>query len=238
MKLIRVKDDAEMSAAVCDRLVCCLKKKPTALFCIATGGSPTGAYAAFVKRVQEEKLDTSQMKILKLDEWCGLEKENPATCESYIQTHLLRPLQIGEDRYISFDPLETNADSECRRISDLIAETGNIDCCILGIGKNGHLGLNEPGKTINPFTRKVTLDARTKTHAMLKENKSEATQGYTLGLKELLASEEILFLISGAEKEDACRAFLRQEINTEIPATFLWLHGNTTAFLNQEDLEI
>lgn len=238
MKIIRAKNDLEMSALVADRLISCLKRKPGAMFCIATGGSPTAAYKDFVRRVREEKLDVSQMKILKLDEWYGMEQENPATCESYIREHLLTPLQIDDTHYISFHPMEANAAYECQRITEQIAENGGIDCCVLGIGKNGHLGLNEPGSRLNPSTRKVTLDERTKTHAMLESHNTQATQGYTLGLTEILSSREILLLLSGREKEEACKQFFQGEVSTEVPATFLWLHRNTSCFVNEEEIAV
>lgn len=229
MKIIKSENYKEMSILASNMMIDVLARKPDALFCIATGSSPTDTYQFFVERIKTEKIDTSRMRIVKLDEWCGLPKENPATCEHYIETHLLKPLGISADseRYISFQPLEEDFEAECTRVSRLLQESGGIDCCILGIGKNGHLGLNEPGEEIYPFAHKSILHAKTKTHAMLSENGEAVSAGYTLGIKNLLDSRQIILLVTGAQKEEAYARLQNRLVSTDCPASFLWLHENS-----------
>lgn len=227
MKFITTETYEAMSEAASEVLVNCLSKKPDALFCIATGSSPTEAYRLFIEKVKERNIDTSKMRIIKLDEWKGLAKDNPATCEYYIQENILKPLGISEDRYISFNSLEDNAEYECERITKLLQESGGIDCCVLGIGKNGHLGLNEPSDKLNPFVHKTALDKKTQTHSMLASNNQTVSEGYTLGLKDLLESKEVLFLVTGADKQEAYEALQEKVITSRQPANYLWLHNNT-----------
>lgn len=229
MKIIKSENYKEMSLLASNMMIETLTSKPDALFCIATGSSPTGTYQLFLDRIKSENIDTSRMRIIKLDEWCGLPKDNAATCEHYIETHLLTPLGIPADseRYISFHPLEKDFDAECARISRLLREAGGIDCCILGIGKNGHLGLNEPGKEVYPFAHKAALHAKTKTHAMLSENGESVSAGYTLGIKDLLDSRQIILLATGADKQEAYARLQSQTVSPECPASFLWLHENS-----------
>lgn len=236
MNILTKKNYDEMSKQACEILVKCLKEKPGAMFCIATGSSPTGAYSEFVKHVREEKLDVSKLKIIKLDEWFGLEKTNRATCEYYISEHILKPLGITEDRYISFNPKEQDDKSECRRISALLMQNGGIDCCVLGLGKNGHLGLNEPQKELNPFIHKACLDTKTQTHSMLVSNSTKVSEGYTLGIKDILASREILFLVTGDGKQEAYENFRKGQISSMYPANYLWLHNNVTCLVDEGSL--
>jgi galactosamine-6-phosphate isomerase len=232
MNIIKIQNYEEMSIKACEILISCLKNKPDALFCIATGSSPTRAYQLFTQRVKEEKIDTSQMRIIKLDEWCGLPLDNPSSCDSYIRKHILEPLNISEDRYISFNSLETDSQLECKRIEQLLKDNGRIDCCVLGIGKNGHLGLNEPNDSINPFIQKIELDEKTKTHTMLSSNKQEVTHGYTLGLKDILDSKEILLLITGPGKDEAYEHLKEASISSRHPANYLWLHNQTECIVD------
>jgi len=236
MKLIKTKDYNEMSEQASDLLIRCLKEKPDALFCIATGSSPTETYRLFIQKIQSEHINTRKMRIIKLDEWCGLTKENPATCEYYIRKHILTPLDIPDERYITFNPLEENAEYECERISNLLAENGGIDCCVLGIGRNGHLGLNEPGEEINPFIHKSYLDAKTKTHSMLVENDQIVSTGYTLGIKALLEAGEIMLLITGDDKQEAYHNVQRKTISSKYPVNYLWLHNNTVCFVDSASI--
>ena len=228
MKFIKTHDYEEMSKKACEILIHCLKSKPDSLFCIATGSSPTRTYQLFVHRVKEENIDISQMRIIKLDEWCGLPPEHPSTCEAYIREHIIEPLNISEDRYISFNSLETDSKLECKRVEQLLHDNNKIDCCVLGIGKNGHLGLNEPNDSINPFIHKIALDEKTKTHTMLSSSKQEVTHGYTLGIKDILDSKKIVLLITGPDKNETYEHLNIKTISSMHPANYLWLHNQTT----------
>lgn len=233
MNIVNSENYYDMSKHACEILIKCLREKPDAMFCIATGSSPTGAYKEFVKRVKEEELDVSKLKIIKLDEWFDLEKNNPATCEYYIAEHILKPLGITEDRYFSFNPKEQDDKFECQRISTLLMQNGGIDCCVLGLGKNGHLGLNEPQEEINPFMHKACLDAKTQTHSMLVTNSTQVSEGYTLGVKDILDSREILFLVTGEGKQEAYENFKKGYISSKYPANYLWLHNNVTCIVDE-----
>ncbi len=222
------KDYNSLSAEAAQVLINCVKNKPDALICIATGSSPTGAYEIFAKTVQEENIDVSKLRIVKLDEWLGVPPTDSSTCESYIIENIIKPLNIDKERYIGFvsdakDPLE-----ECKRIDDFLDKSGPIDLCVLGLGKNGHLGLNEPAEYLSPYSHAINLDEKTKTHSMLNKTEQTVTRGITLGLAQLLASKQILFLVAGPEKAEVFEQFKKGKVSTYLPATMLWLHSNTT----------
>lgn len=237
MNILETRNYKEMSERACELLIHCLREKPDALFCIATGSSPTETYGLFVQAIKREQIDTGKMRIIKLDEWCGLKKENPATCEYYIRKHILTPLNIPDERYLSFNPAEENEEYECKRISSLITENGGIDFCILGIGKNGHLGLNEPREEINPFTHKTELDSKTKTHSMLVSSNQTVSQGYTLGIKDILDSKKVMLLITGNDKQEAYQNLKKKMISTKYPANYLWLHDQAVCIVDSASMK-
>lgn len=233
MILTEVANYEEMSQAASDILLACIQEKPNALLCIATGSSPTRAYSLLVEKIRQQQVDTSCLQIVKLDEWCGLEKSNPATCEAYIQQHILQPLDISQDRYISFDPLEQNWEKECARITGLIEEKGGMDCCVLGIGKNGHLGLNEPGPATLPFAHKALLDEKTKGHSMLSLSSQKVQEGYTLGIQDILCACKVLLLVTGEGKKEACQNLYQPSLSSWRPANYLWLHKDAVCLVDQ-----
>lgn len=180
-------------------------------------------YQLFVEKVKVQKIDLSSVTFVKLDEWVGLSSDDPATCEVFLQQHILQPLEINAERYISFNAERTD-EQECQRVTTQIAQLGGLDFCLLGIGKNGHLGLNEPGETLNPGCHISNLDERSRSHYMLKQSASPVKQGITLGLSDILAAKEVMLLVAGEGKQSAFNAFQQGKVSTAIPASFLWLH--------------
>lgn len=226
----------EMSELASDYMVEILKKKPNALFCIATGDSPTLCYEEFVRKIKKDEINYSEMRVLKLDEWCGIPGSHPATCEYYIRKHILDPLKISDSRYIHFDGMADDANAECKRISDEIVQAGGIDLCILGIGKDGHLGLNEPGEELIPYTHKAVLNPNTRTHAMLKDTGADAINGFTIGIKDILNSRAIMLLITGNDKQESWNNLQKNVISSRYPANYLKLHNNTICFVDDSIL--
>lgn len=119
------------------------------------------------RKIHQQQVDISQLTFVKLDEWVDLPLTMPGTCETFLQQHIVQPLGLREDQLISFRSEEIN-ETECERVTNLIARKGGLDLCVLGLGKNGHLGLNEPGESLQPACHISQLDARTQQHEMLK----------------------------------------------------------------------
>ncbi len=207
-------------------MVECVLKKPDSLFCIATGSSPTRAYEIFVELVNKEQIDVQKLRILKLDEWWRVDENDPCTCENFIQRKIIKPLNISSKNYIKFNSDAPDANVECDRIAEIIHENGPIDLCILGIGKNGHLGLNEPGSYFVPFSHVIQLDKKTKTHDMLTKTNVTINYGMTIGMADIICSRKVLFIATGNEKKDSFNVFLEGKVRSDLPASILWLHPN------------
>lgn len=226
IEIIETKDFEELSRISADVMVECVRKKPDSLFCLATGSSPTRTYEIFVELVNKEQINIQKLRILKLDEWWRVNENDPSTCENFIQAKIIRPLNISSQNYISFNSDTQDANVECDRIAQIIQEQGPIDLCILGLGKNGHLGLNEPGGYFIPFTHVVELDEKTKTHDMLTKTNVTIDYGMTIGMADIIASQKVLFLATGDEKNVSFNVFLKGQVRSDLPASILWLHPN------------
>ncbi|MFM1819857.1 MAG: hypothetical protein RLZZ402_216 [Bacteroidota bacterium] len=228
MKITYLDNYAALSENAAQLIATEVQKKPELLFCAATGGSPTGMYAVMAK----EKTIYSKMRVIKMDEWGIIPLSHPDSCESYLEKHLLKPLDIAKERYITFDTAPELVESECRRIGKFIKENGPLDICILGLGKNGHIAFNEPAEVLNPDFHKAVLAESTIAHDPTLSQGSEPAYGLCVGMEGIMQSKKIIFLVTGKGKQDAVKRIMEKKIGTDCPASFLWMHPNVECLIN------
>ena len=222
-----------LSEAAADFVLSRLGGTHKRMLCAATGGSPTAMYASLVKRKSE--LDIANLKILKLDEWYQLPMESEGTCESYLQLHLVQPLAIDKANYISFNSIAPDPDAECERIRKLVEAKGPIDACILGIGMNGHLALNEPAEELEPGIHLGKLAESSQSHPMISGSNFTPTHGFTLGMGDILKARTILLLVNGKKKKTIFNKLMNKKVSTLLPASLLWLHPDVYCFYSEQD---
>lgn len=207
-----------------------IEDRPAPCVILATGHSPSGLY----RNLAASGRAYDHLWVVKLDEWLGLPMDHPSTCEYFLQKEILRPLRIRPEQYLAFESQPADENQECIRISELFHEKPVIDLCILGLGKNGHLGLNEPGPWLHPDCYVIHLDETSKQHNMLKKNEAAVSKGITLGMANILRSKKILMLVTGDGKQAAFDEIKKAKITPELPASFLWLHPEVRVLVNRE----
>ena len=111
---------------------------------------------------------------------------------------------------------------------------GPIDLCLLGLGLNGHLALNEPAESFDPFCHVATLAERSRTHPMLAETADPVRHGLTLGLGDILRARRILLMVSGAAKREPLARLAARRVTPVLPASFLWLHGDAVCLCDED----
>jgi len=224
MNIQHFRDYEAMSLAAAQMVYAAMQAKPDLLLCAATGNSPTGLYLQLQKYYAERKEDFQDLRVLKLDEWGGLHAEHPATCEYYLQQYLIQPLGINRERYFGFDANTKDPEQECARVQAVLEANQPIGVCILGMGVNGHMGLNEPAEHLIDHCHMAQLAATTLNHDMVSDLETKPAYGLTLGVKDILAAQHIILLVAGAGKEKATQELLSGRITNEYPATHLWAH--------------
>lgn len=232
-ELIYTRDYAELSQLAADRMYRTVKENPRAVLVLATGGSPQLAYRLFCNQVTRDGVDLSGVTFVKLDEWLGLSADDEATCEVFLRREILEPLGIPEKQFLHFDPEALDAQAECDRFQASFDALPQVDLVILGIGKNGHLGLNEPGEHLVSNTHIIPLSQKTKTHEMLTHTSAQVTHGITMGMSDLFQGKEILLLATGGEKAHLLPLLTNQQITTQIPFTLLKLHPNCACIVDR-----
>lgn len=142
-----------------------------------------------------------------------------------MEEYILQPLRISADRYLGF---RTGADpaEEAQRFHRQLSAWGPIDLCILGLGLNGHLGLNEPAPVLSVHTHVATLAPSSQQHHMVQDLAEKPKAGITLGMGDILHSREVLLLVNGEHKRAAMQELRKPQVSTQFPASLLWLHPN------------
>lgn len=234
-KNLIIKDTYEaMSTAAAEIIEKTVRNNPKAVIVLATGHSPLLAYRIFVENVKKNGLNVSGVTFVKLDEWLGPDSRDEATCEYFLRKELLEPLKIKEEKYLHFSSEAEDEEAECARIEKEYEKLDKVDLVILGIGRNGHLGLNEPGEILLGGVHAVDLDTKTRNHEMLSHTKYPVVKGITLGMKNLFRGEKILLLADGKEKEKGLSCYLDDQITTKTPVSLLKLHPDCVCIVNRE----
>lgn len=242
----RVNND-ELEFVVCDTeeeigrrcaevIIAELRRKPSLLLCAATGSSPTHAYRLLAEKKKQEPALFDELRIVKLDEWQGLKMSDQGTCESYLRNQLLGPLGVTEDRYFAFRSDPEDPPKECRRIERVLGEQGPIDLCVLGLGVNGHLALNEPAEELTAEPHMAELSESSLQHPMIQHVAAPIRYGLTLGMSDIMRSGKILLLIQGAQKRAVVRRLLAGGISTNLPASLLRLRAGVTYLCHKDIL--
>jgi galactosamine-6-phosphate isomerase len=234
MKITYVDTYEDLSRTAAQLVLQELRKKPDLLLCCATGNSPTGLYKNLAHAYQQNPSLFQELRILKLDEWGDLTADDPSSCDYYLREHVVGPLHIAEDRYLGFQNNPPDPVEECARILELLRQQGPIDICVLGLGANGHMGLNEPAAQLQPHCHVAQLSETTLSHGMIAESVRKPSFGMTIGIEDILASRQVIMLVVGAGKEKATEQLISGEISNQFPATHLWRHAHTDCLIVQK----
>ena len=204
--------------------------RPDLLICLASGDTPTGTYALLAGAPDR----LASARFIQLDEWAGFGTDDPASCAAYLERTVRSPLAVPTERWIGIQGDAPDAAAECRRVATTLEEAGPIDLCILGLGRNGHLGLNEPAESFDPFCHVATLAEMSRGHPMLAETTAPVRQGLTLGLGDILRARRVLLLVSGAAKREPLARLAARRVTPALPASFLWLHADAVCLCDRD----
>ncbi len=210
----------------------------TCVLGLATGSSPVKVYEELVRLHKEEGLSFKNVVTFNLDEYYPMPKESIHSYHYFMHQHLFDHIDINpENIHIPDGTVPKDKLIEyCIAYDQKIASYGGIDFQLLGIGRTGHIGFNEPGSHINSGTRYVTLDPLTRQDAAPGffgiENVPRAA--ITMGIKTILQSKRIVLLAWGNAKAPIIKRTVEGEMTSDVPATYLQKHTNTTFVLDEE----
>ena len=176
----------------------------------ATGATMVPVYKFLTKSLR--KYNLSNIKTFNLDEYIGLPSQHPLSYAYYMYEHLFNQLSFHQSNINLLDGSARNVEKEAQNYEKIIALGGGIDLQLLGVGRNGHIGFNEPGSKFDSVTRAVNLDNTTiKTNSKFFHNFNEVPRtAITMGIGTILRAKKLLVVATGKEKAIACKKMINE----------------------------
>jgi len=213
-----------------------VKSNPAITLGLATGSTTLGMYQELVRWHRERSLDFSRVTTFNLDEYLGLSADHPESFHRFMRDHFFAHVNVAPEQiHIPDGSLTSDYDEYCASYEQAIRDAGGIDLQVLGIGRNGHIGFNEPTSSFASRTRLKVLTAET-----IEDNRKSFAPGedvpqcaITMGLGTILEARKILILATGAAKAQAVAHAIEGPITASVTASCLQLHPDVTFVIDE-----
>lgn len=236
MKVL-IATDAGAAAGQAARIIARqLRARPDAVLGLATGATMRPVYDRLVRCHREAGLSFARATTFNLDEYLGLSPDHPGSCHRYMREALFDRVDLSPDR--THVPRGDHPDplAEARNYEARIARAGGIDLQLLGIGRNGHIGFNEPISSLGSRSRVTTLTSDTRRANQRDFGGLDATprQAITLGVATILEARACLMLATGPAKARAVAGMIEGPLRAACPASALQMHPQVTVVLDRD----
>jgi len=216
-----------LSARAAELFLGAIHADPRVVFGLPTGRTPIGMYERVVAICSREYHCFTEVTTFNLDEYAGISCDHPGSYCAYMREHLFEHVDLDPRRAHIPDGKARDLAAECARYERAIRHAGGLGLTFLGLGRNGHIGFNEPGTSFHARTRVVSLTQSTRSaNAGCFANGEVPTEAITMGIGTILESKSIVLLVSGTGKEEAVARLRSGEISEAFPASALHLHSN------------
>jgi len=224
---------SEMAARMVARLV---RDNRRAVLGLATGKTPLRLYAELARMHRDESLDFSRVTTFNLDEYVGLPPEHPSSYHSFMTEHLFQHVNLDPTRLHVPDGMTDDIPAGCSRYERAIRESGGVDLQVLGIGRRGHIGFNEPSSSLASRTRIKTLTESTRLDNADEFGGVEHVPRHvvTMGIGTIMDSRVCLLLAFGKQKATAVAKAVEGPVSAMVPASALQMHEHATVLVDEE----
>jgi len=235
MKIFIKDSAADASAAVADILLRQITQKPESVLGLPTGGTPLGVYARVREAYQHGRGSFAAVTTFNLDEYIGLAADDRASYAHYMSENLFAHVNIDVSRTHIPSGMAADPDIEAARYESLITAYGGIDLMLLGLGRNAHIGFNEPGSAHDSRTRRVSLTPSTieANAGYFAPSARQPSHAITMGIGTILECRKIVVLATGLEKAEAVAASVNGPSSEDVPGSALMRHHDTTIVLDK-----
>ncbi len=236
MEVIIKSNYQEMSLLAAKYLLDTVKGKSDAVIGLPTGSTPLEMYSAVVEECRKNTISFQNVKTFNLDEYIGLGKTDENSYYYFMNTNLFSHIDIKKENIHIPDGMTGNVKQECTNYENKVRQAGSMDILFLGIGKNGHIGFNEPGDFFEPYTHEVKLQQNTinANSRFFESTHDVPTTAITMGIKTILSAKKIVLLAEGESKAEAVEKMVNGKITPRLPASILQLHDNITVIIDKK----
>lgn len=240
MRIYRAKNYEDLSRKAANILSAQVIIKPNCVLGLATGSSPIGTYKQLIEWYKKGDLDFSEVKTVNLDEYRGLGIESDQSYIYFMRDNFFDHINIDPENINIPNGKNPDAQAECERYERVMEKLGGIDMQLLGIGRNGHIGFNEPGAAFERNTHCVdliesTIEANKRFFASADD---VPRQAYTMGIQSIMHARKILLIASGADKAEAVYKAFFGPVTPQVPASVLQLHQDVILVADEAALSL
>ena len=225
IELIVAEDYDEMSRKAANIIADLIKKNPNAILGLATGSTPVGTYNELIQKNKNKEISFQNVTTFNLDEYIDLDKNHPQSYYTFMYEHLFKNIDINLAK-THIPKGQGDPKLNVQNYENLL-HNNKINLQILGVGRNGHIGFNEPGTPFDMGVHDVELHNKTiKDNARFFENDISKVpkKAITMGIRNILDSETIILMANGTNKADAIKYVMNHKVDINIPVTALQIH--------------
>jgi glucosamine-6-phosphate deaminase len=241
VEVFLVKDASDGARLVASYFEDLLSRKPTATLGLITGSSPMPTYDELIDRFRVERISFAHANAFLLDEYVGLPDYHEELYRNVILNHFAGKVDLPADKIHSPNGQAVDISGECARYEQLISAAGGIDLQLLGIGKDGHIGFNEPTSSLSSRTRLKTLMDQTRHDNALyfldRDHQPQETavprHVITQGIGTILEARHLVLIANGEGKAQILRRALEGPVTATVPASALQFHQRLTVVADE-----
>lgn len=235
MRIIKVKNYDELSRKAANIIGSQIILKPEGVIGLATGSTPIGTYEYLVKMYKEGVIDFENVTSFNLDEYLGLDESSDQSYIYFMKEHLFNKVNIKDSNINIPNGKAHDVEKECKEYEQRISSQGGVDLQLLGIGRNGHIGFNEPDVKFEAMTHLVHLDEDTieANSRFFKSIDEVPKKAISMGIKTIMHAKKVVLLASGENKAQTIYDMIYGPITPELPASILQLHNDVTIIVDE-----
>jgi len=236
MRVLIVKNAAELGKTAAAVIAREIRRKPRLVLGLDVSNTLLGAYRGLADMHRKENLDFSRVISFNLDEYVGLGADHSYSCRNFMNEHFFNHVNMDNRNINIPNGLTKDLNQMCAEYEWAVKDVAGIDLQVLAIGKDGHLGFNEPGSSLTSRTRIKTLTEKTvrEIGGSFKKKSEVPRFAITMGIGTIMESRRCIMLASGKRKASVLVKAIEGPLTTSVPASMLQMHPNVTVIADRE----
>ncbi|MBU2863639.1 glucosamine-6-phosphate deaminase [Reinekea forsetii] len=236
MRVVILEDAQAVANFGADKIASLVNSNPQCNLGLATGSTPIKLYQRLIEQYKSQQLSFSKVSTFNLDEYLGLDGLHPQSYRYFMNEHLFDHIDIDKRNTFVPNGNTSNPEHACLEFEQTLKSKGGVDLQLLGIGRNGHIGFNEPSSSLTSRTRVKTLteDTINANKRFFKNGEFQPHLAITMGIGTISEAREVLLLATGHDKAEAIKNAVEGPLAARCPASVLQLHPNATIVIDEQ----
>ena len=236
MKITITKDERTFDVTAAWRIIAQMLEKPSAVIGLSTGQTTLNMHGIVSEIHAKFPFDVSRITLFNVDELTNLPREYAGSCYTMIKTQIADPIGIPEENFIMPPTMSNDFEAEAALFEKRLAERGGADLQMLGLGSNGHIGINQPGTPfesetwVSPMDPDFEAKVRRETHVPA----TTVLGGLTRGIKEIMHTRKVILIVKGKHKAEILARAIQGPVTIDIPASIVQMHPNCEILMDSE----